>query len=684
MDDLIITDKELQMDIELQKILDMACKEDGMEEISECIPPLNTFDGSQPTIDEPDKMLSLLAKCFESREDLIGEVRKIALMQGFATVIRRSKTNTYVAIGCDRGGYYRASKTSLDERKKNSGSRLINCPFEIKGRKKKCEEFWKLEIKSLLHNHELSNDMCGHPSCRQFSQEEILRIKEMSKAGIPPRQILSLLRQGNPHLQVVSRNIYNLRAKIVKESLAGRPVIQALLEELGEGGFTYNIEYDHEGHLTHLIFAHPLSIELTKSYPYVFVMDCTYKTNKYKMPLLDIIGVSSFNTSFYSCFVFMQNEKEEDYVWALKMFSKILGVDNHLMVIITDRELALMNAIRIVFPSTSNLLCVWHIEKNILANCKAHFEEEVDWIDFISTWTILIQSPNETSFNEAWSRFEVKYEEKKFVLKYILGTWLPYKEKFVSAWSEKVTHFGNRVTSRAEGAHATLKKYLQVSTGGLREVKEKICLAIENQFQEIKTQHSSEKVRVSHKFRLPFFKEVVTHVSRFALNELYNQYEASSSSDLPCQCKGHFLKTMGLPCAHMIREMNIEVLQLNDIHPQWRIDRRLFVNDHHVSLDNEQDQISGLLLEFKDKYEKLTLTQKEDTKRQLCEFIDTSLPLTLEPNVKPHKGRPMGSKNRKESSSTKHGPSKFEIVEKAQKRARRVFYTCFGISQIRQ
>ncbi|KAB2615708.1 protein FAR1-RELATED SEQUENCE 5-like [Pyrus ussuriensis x Pyrus communis] len=470
--------------------------------------------------------------------------------------------------------------------------------------------------------------MCGHLSCRHFSQEEILRIKEMSKAGIQPHQILSSLRQGNPHLQVVSRNIYNQISKIVKESLARRPVIQALLEELGEGGFTYNIEYDHEGHLTHLIFAHPLSIELTKSYSYVFVRDCTYKNNKYMMPLLDIVGVSSFNTSFYSCFVFMQNEKEEYYVWALKMFSKILGVDNHPMVIITDSELALMNAIRIVFPSTSNLLCVWHIEKNILANCKAYFEEEVDWIDFISTWTILIQSPNETSFNEAWSRFEVKYKERKFVLKYILSTWLPYKEKFVSAWSEKVTHFGNCVTSRAEGAHATLKKYLQVSTRGLREVKEKICLAIENQFQEIKTQLSSEKVRV------------VTHVSRFALNELYNQHEASSSCDLPSLCKGQFLKTMGLPCAHMIKEMNIEVLQLNDIHPQWRIDRRLFVNDRHVSLDNERDQISGLLLEIKDKYEKLPLTQKEGYQ--------------------------------KATFSTKRGPSKFEIVEKAQKCARQV------------
>ncbi|XP_068329875.1 putative F-box protein At4g17565 [Pyrus communis] len=51
MDDLIIIDEELQMDIELQNKLDMACKEDGMEEISECIPPLNTFDGRQKRAD---------------------------------------------------------------------------------------------------------------------------------------------------------------------------------------------------------------------------------------------------------------------------------------------------------------------------------------------------------------------------------------------------------------------------------------------------------------------------------------------------------------------------------------------------------------------------------------------------------------------------------------------------------
>ena len=64
------------------------------------------------------------------------------------------------------------------------------------------------------------------------------------------------------------------------------------------------------------------------------------------------------------------------------MFCDILGIGNILYVIVSDRELALMNDVLIVFPRTANLLCIWHIEKNILKNCKSHFDKEEDWRDF--------------------------------------------------------------------------------------------------------------------------------------------------------------------------------------------------------------------------------------------------------------------------------------------------------------
>ncbi|GJU88946.1 hypothetical protein Tco_1301369 [Tanacetum coccineum] len=43
------------------------------------------------------------------------------------------------------------------------------------------------------------------------------------------------------------------------------------------------------------------------------------------MPLLDIIGVSCFNTSFYFGFVFLEKEDEENYTWAINAFKNILG-----------------------------------------------------------------------------------------------------------------------------------------------------------------------------------------------------------------------------------------------------------------------------------------------------------------------------------------------------------------------
>ncbi|XP_026410785.1 uncharacterized protein LOC113306010 [Papaver somniferum] len=46
-------------------------------------------------------------------------------------------------------------------------------------------------------------------------------------------------------------------------------------------------------------------------------MDCTYKTNKFEMPLFNIVGKTSTNAHFSVGFCFLKNELEESYVWAL-------------------------------------------------------------------------------------------------------------------------------------------------------------------------------------------------------------------------------------------------------------------------------------------------------------------------------------------------------------------------------
>ena len=38
--------------------------------------------------------------------------------------------------------------------------------------------------------------------------------------------------------------------------------------------------------------------------------------------------------------------------------------------ILTDKEEALMNAMKVVFPSTKHMICLWHINMNILKKAR--------------------------------------------------------------------------------------------------------------------------------------------------------------------------------------------------------------------------------------------------------------------------------------------------------------------------
>ncbi|KAK9676212.1 hypothetical protein RND81_11G061800 [Saponaria officinalis] len=585
-------------------------------------------------------------KRFKAREELYDYLKSFFAAKGYAISIKNSKKDEYVTIGCDRGGVYRyRRKNPLLSRKRETSTRLTNCPFKIQG-KKKSDGLWTLELNEIFHNHDASKDMSGHPSCRRLTKTEILEVETLSTSGVQPRNIFSSLRLKNPNIQAVARTVYNAKIKIRNEKLDGKSMIQALFEEFGRAKFLYNYKCDENGHLTHLFLAHPKSVMLSKISRKVYVLDCTYKTNMYKMPLLDVIGISRTNKSFYSCFVFLKKEKDEDYVWALEMFKEMIGPTFQPLVIVSDRDMALKKAILVVFPQSIHLLCIWHIQKNIVAKCKSHFIRDEDWEMFLSTWSAVMYAVSEKSFGEAWVLLEFLYKEKAAVITYIKETWMPYKEMFVTAWTDKHPHFGNRVSSRAEGVHAKLKSYLQVSTGDLAQVVSKISLAVENEFHEICSTLQSERIRVPHRCRVPLFKFLLNHVSHFALSHLFKQYEMVKFGTLKAECTE-------------------SSLLLNFIDSHWILDTITFPCVDGGGNRSDNDGISGLCGKLLDRYQEAPIVDKKEIEERLAILLNASKPLPLEPNVQLPKGRPPGSLNkRKEATkSTKRAPSEFEIVE---------------------
>ena len=142
--------------------------------------------------------------------------------------------------------------------------------------------------------------------------------------------------------------------------------------------------YLHSGPVERLFFAGRLSERILKISWDVIFLDCTYKTNHYRMPLCVISGVTGLNTSFYIGFAFVFSEIYIDYRWVLSCLREFY-VESDISDPIfagTDCKKALIRALKIVFLQTEHRLCIWHVNKNVLTNCKPSFDTEEAWKAF--------------------------------------------------------------------------------------------------------------------------------------------------------------------------------------------------------------------------------------------------------------------------------------------------------------
>ncbi|KAL6507017.1 hypothetical protein OROHE_022152 [Orobanche hederae] len=132
-------------------------------------------------------------------------------------------------------------------------------------------------------------------------------------------------------------------------------------------------------------------------------------------------------------------------------------------------------------------------------------------------------------------------------------------------------------------------------------------------------------------------------------------------SQMTFSCSGHFMATMGLPCAHMIEHHKGIPLSLDLINSQWRIDRLSF-NSKDSSNNDDTDQFYTLLQDLYLKYQVWPIGKKEDVTLMISNLVNQSETF-FEPVVKRPKGRPPKAKKKKGITSTTRNPSRFEHVE---------------------
>jgi hypothetical protein len=238
------------------------------------------------------------------------------------------------------------------------------------------------------------------------------------------------------------------------------------------------------------------------------------------------------------------------------------------LMIIIDRELALLNALEASFTSSRHILCQWHINMNVLAKTRRFFPAATHSTEgsipvrhpsfdaFLKEWANLLSSSTLDQFNTRLASFQAGTHPIGAV-QYAVKTWIPWKEKIVSFWVDQYPHFGNTTTSRLEGLHAVMKQYIRVSTGDLKGVFHRLQLFWRNQDLNLKHRLADQRNRRPQFVSKELFNHLRDSIHDTAI-ALINTKLVKLSKDLlvppKTECSGYRRRAFGLPCQHDIWE----------------------------------------------------------------------------------------------------------------------------------
>ena len=331
----------------------------------------------------------------------------------YAIVIARSKINKKdfkrkIWLRCDRKDKLRESK---DMKRVHEIIKLQKCFFKAIAKRTNAyenDDDWKLIVKNSFHNH-FSTLFESHSALKKIALNEKImnNIQRQFKANIVFVQILSILRfdKKEENFMFKSQNIYNAKMKIKRKKFDALTFVQILMKQLNEKNWMFLYDTDENDQILTLFFSRIFSQRMLKLNFEILIINCTYKINIYKMSLLIITKQIAINTIFYVTFVFLFQKNEIFYSWTLEQLKELYRLSQISVssVIITDCETELISIMKIVYSEINHLFCVWHINNNVLTQCRKKFDTLKIWQKFFNRWKTMIYASTLKQYETVWN-----------------------------------------------------------------------------------------------------------------------------------------------------------------------------------------------------------------------------------------------------------------------------------------
>lgn len=279
--------------------------------------------------------------------------------------------------------------------------------------------------------------------------------------------------------------------------------------------------------------------------------------------------MTATRSTFYIGFAFVSNEREESYTFVLENL-RATYQDGGPRTIISDKEPSLLRAIDEIFPLAASMIYIWHVMKNIQArmmpilqrqalladhNADNDLRDKINemWKSAKSSFNMVIFARMEEEKDQAWANFCGEYSDPVFrpVIEYIKSEWLndDTAQRLLRCHTKENLHFDECASSRVEGAHAMIKRHLNVSSNDLMTVVQSIERTVKAQHSEALKRIANEQVNRPLSLHTFLYREVIGKVSHYALKQVRKIHDehlplGPSKKPIPLECTQGTRRTM--------------------------------------------------------------------------------------------------------------------------------------------
>jgi hypothetical protein len=155
-------------------------------------------------------------------------------------------------------------------------------------------------------------------------------------------------------------------------------------------------------------------------------------------------------------------------------------------VFVTNKNFELIRTLRIIFFIAHHLLCIWHVNKNVLVNCKFAFSTKEIWETFYANWQKILYAYIKENYETTWNKLQNDYYQDHFeMINYLKKTWIKFFViKIIKFHINKIRHFFNVIIFRSKSAHRVLKHNLRFFMNDLKTMMNNIEILLMNQRKE--------------------------------------------------------------------------------------------------------------------------------------------------------------------------------------------------------